>query len=409
MLSVTRVPAKYRFAFSKFERTFRESRNYTSFTHMASALITAQSAWAITALSRRISRPDEKSRRSYDHFFTNSSWQPSDLAFALVSYLFARLQIEAGDDICLHIDDTFARKFGDATDGVANFRNPTVGRVEDGNVIVTSCLQYDGLYVPFRPVVYLGVEQAQALNERFQTKLEIAVEKIVEPLQPGAGAALTVITDSAYYSKETVEQILAQGYDVVCRLKSDKHVRPGDGIGSCRVDDYVQAHDLVFEEITIEVRETEKTYRLADDIIELTGVVTAIRLVVTEHDGNRRYYMSTDLDRTAVEILEFAEDRWNIETFHQQATEKFGMKSYELETKKGIERFLQLVCVVWTLVVLEEGNEEAALWEEGEQIGDRRSQARCSFEEESLLEFSEKVQSPLPEVERRRLVREHLA
>ena len=97
------------------------------------------------------------------------------------------------------------------------------------------------------------------------------------------------------------------------------------------------------------VRGTEKTYRVAEDIVVLDGVGEKIKLVVTEdEDGSRRYYMSTDLDQPAVEILECAEDRWNIETYHQQAAEQFGMKSYELESKAGIERFLQLVCVAWT-------------------------------------------------------------
>lgn len=144
---------------------------------------------------------------------------------------------------------------------------------------------------------YLGEDEATALNEPFRAKLEIAVEEIVEPLQPGAGAAVTVVTDSAYYSKDTIKRILAQGYDVVCRLKSDKHVRPVGAVGTYRVRDYVEEHDLSFENVSLCVRETEKTCRLADDVVELADVGREIRLVVTEHDGHRRYYMSMDLDR----------------------------------------------------------------------------------------------------------------
>ena len=140
------------------------------------------------------------------------------------------------------------------------------------------------------------------------------------------------------------------------------------------------------------VRGTEKTYRVAEDIVVLDGVGEKIKLVVTEdEDGSRRYYMSTDLDQPAVEILECAEDRWNIETYHQQAAEQFGMKSYELESKAGIERFLQLVCVAWTLVVTEEIGEEEALWADNAQIGDRLNQAVNAFIIETLMDFSEAV------------------
>jgi hypothetical protein len=407
MLGVTRVPAKYRYAFLQFDDAFCQSQNYTSFTHLASALIIAQGAWTVSDLSDQLSREDEKARRTYNHFFTGATWDQADLAQALLSYLVTRLNIGKGDELRLHIDDSFSRKFGDATDGVGNFRNGSTGEVEDGNVIVTSCLQYAGLYVPFRPVLYLGEDEADTLDQPFQTKLEIAVDKIVEPLQLPSGAAVTVVTDSAYYSKETINRILAQGYDIVCRLKSDKHVRPLDRVGTRCVSDHID--ELSFEELTVCVRDKQKTYDVAETIVELSGPDILIKLVVSESDGNRRYYMSTDLDRSAVEILEFAEDRWNIETFHQQAAEEFGMKDYELESKDGIERFLQLVCIIWTLIVLEEVGDESALWEENAKIGDRLSQARTAFGVETLMKFSEQVESSLPEAERRQIAREYVA
>jgi hypothetical protein len=410
MLNITRPPANYRRALGGFKQAFRDERNFDSFVHMACALIVVQAKWTVTDLSDRLSRPDEKARRTYNRFFTTAAWNQTALAQALLSYLWTRLAVDNDDTLLLIIDDTFSQKFADATDGVGNFRNGSTGDVENGNVIVTSCLQYGDLYVPFQPVLYLGEDEAETLNEPFRTKLELAVEKIIKPLQAPAGAAVTVVADSAYYSKETVRDILKQGYDVVCRLKSDKHVRSLDGVGSYRVRDYVDEHELPFREVTITVRETEKTYRLADDIVVLDGVDREIKLVVTENeDGHRRYYMSTDLDQSAVEILECGEDRWNIETFHQQAAEEFGMKSYELENKDGIERFLQLVCVAWTLVVLEEIGEECALWADNAKIGDRIDQAATAFGVETLMEFSEEIGSSLPEAERRQIARRYVA
>ncbi|MFB6074819.1 MAG: IS701 family transposase, partial [Haloarculaceae archaeon] len=88
---------------------------------------------------------------------------------------------------------------------------------------------------------------------------------------------------------------------------------------------------------------------------------------------------------------------------------EFGMKAYELESKDGIERFLQLVCVVWTLVVLEEIGEERALWADNAKIGDRVARAATAFGVETLIEFSEQIESPLPEAERRRIARQYIA
>jgi SRSO17 transposase len=97
------------------------------------------------------------------------------------------VDIDNDQRLKLHIDDTFARKFADATDGVGNFRNGSTGEIEDGNVIVTSCLQTNGLYFPFLPVLYLGEDESERLDEPFKTKLEISVEEIIEPLQRWSG------------------------------------------------------------------------------------------------------------------------------------------------------------------------------------------------------------------------------
>lgn len=409
MLGVTRIPAKYRVALRRFKDAFRESQNYSSFAALACALITTQGGWTVTDLADVISRPDEKSRRAYDGFFTDATWNSLDLSQELIEYICDRLRVDQTDevpDILLSIDDTFDRKFGDATDGVADFRNPVNGQIEDGNVLVTSCIQIGKLYFPYRVVTYIGEEEAPELSERFRTKLDIALEDIIEPLQLPAEAAVTVVADSAYYSKDVVTRVLKQGYDIVCRLKSDKHIRPSEHFGTYRVRDY--ANELSFEEVTVCVRDTVKTYRVAEALVTLPDTRIPIKLIVSEIEGHRRYYMSTDLDRTAVEILEFAEDRWNIETFHQQADEKLGLKQYQLESKEGIERFLQLVCVVWALVVLEEIGDEEPLWEEGARLSDRLGQAEAAFEVESLLEFCE-IASSLPAGERRRAAREFVS
>jgi hypothetical protein len=71
------------------------------------------------------------------------------------------------------------------------------------------------------------------------------------------------------------------------------------------------------------------------------------------------------------------------------------LKQYQLESKEGIERFLQLVCVIWALVVLEEIGDEEPLWEERARLSDRLGQAEVAFDVESLLEFCE-VASSLP-------------
>ena len=341
MLGVTRLPPWFKQALSTFEPAFSDSRNADSFKHLVSALILAETQWTVSGLSQGISRPrrDVKSRRAYDYFFGGANWSTTDLAQYHAEYVFDQLQIGADDDVLLHIDDTFAGKTGDATNGVARLYNPVVAETELGNKLVTSCLQVGDVYVPYCARMYVPEDLAPDFDEPFKKKTEITVEDIVTPLQLPAGAALTVVFDSAYYGDERVVAVQDQGHDVVCRLKSDKHVSLQDVARIQRVD--ALASTLEYELTTITVCGKEKTYDVASEVVEIEDL-GPVKIVTSKTDDTTQHYLSTDLGRSAAEILEFVQHRWNIETVHEESNAKFGFKQYQLERKQAIERYIQL-------------------------------------------------------------------
>jgi SRSO17 transposase len=404
VLGVTRLPPWFKQAFSTFEPAFFDSRNADSFKHLVSALILAETQWTVSGLSQGISRPDgnAKSRRAYDYFFEGADWSATDLAQYHAEYVFDQLQVGANDDILLHIDDTFAGKTGDATDGVARLYNPVAGETELGNKLVTSCLQVGDVYVPYLARMYVPEDLAPDFDEPFKKKTEIAVEEIVTPLQLPAGAALTVVFDSAYYGDERVVTIQDQGHDVVCRLKSDKHVSLQDVVWTQRVD--ARASTLEYESTTITVRGKEKTYDVASEVVEIEDV-GPVKIVTSKTDDTTRHYLSTDLGRSAAEILELVEHRWNIETVHEESNAKFGFKQYQLEGKQAIERYIQLVFLAWTLVTFAE-RANVAFWEERGGLSVRLDHAKEAYLVETLLEIFEEVAPSLPRAERREQLHE---
>jgi hypothetical protein len=406
VLGVTRLPPWFDHALSTFEPAFSDSRNVDSFNHLVSALILAERQWTVSGLSRGISRPNgnAKSRRAYDYFLGGADWSATDLAQCHAEYVFEQLEVGVGDDVLLHIDDTFVGKTGDATDGVARLYNPVAGETEQGNKLVTSCLQVGDVYVPYLARMYIPEDLAPDFDEPFKKKTEIAVEDIVTPLQLPAGAALTVVFDSAYYGDERVVAIQKQGYDVVCRLKSDKHVSPQGVVWTQRVD--ARASTLAYESTTITVRGKEKTYDVASEIVEISDV-GPVKIVASKTEDTTRHYLSTDLGRSAAEILELVEHRWNIETVHEESNAKFGFKQYQLERKQAIERYLQLVFLAWTLVTFAD-RANVAFWEERGGLSVRLDHAKEAYLVETLLELTEELDPSLPRAERRETLRERV-
>lgn len=203
VLGHTRLPPWFAQVFARFESVFSDSRNVDSFTTLVSAVILAEAQWTVSELTRGISRPDAKSDRTYRYFLGGADWSATNLAQHQAAFVFDQLDVGAGDEILLHIDDTFVPKTGDAIGGVAELYNPVAGELEVGNKFVTSCLQIGEVYVPYLARMYLPEDLTPDFEQPFKKKTEIAVEDIITPLQPVAGAALTVIFDSAYYGGET--------------------------------------------------------------------------------------------------------------------------------------------------------------------------------------------------------------
>ena len=113
-------------------------------------------------------------------------------------------------------------------------------------------------------------------------------------------------------------------------------------------------------------------------------------------EDTTRHYLSTDLGRSAAEIIEFVEHRWNIETVHEESNKKFGFKQYQLERKQAIERYIQLVFLAWTLATFAE-RANVAFWEEGGGLSVPLDRVKEAYLVETVLEFTEVIDPSLPQ------------
>jgi len=192
---------------------------------------------------------------------------------------------------------------------------------------------------------------------------------------------------------------------VVSRFKSSNHVSPVGELWTQRIDEY--ASTLEYESTTITVRGEKKTYDVASGVVEIDDIGPVKIVASKTADGTTRYYLSTDLDRQADEILSLVEDRWNIETLHQQSDEKFGFKQYQVRRKQAIERYIQLVFLAWTLVTLSE-QADAAFWDDRGKLSFRLDHAQEAYIAETVLDIHDDIDPSLQRAERREIVRERV-
>lgn len=344
MLKVVGVPAKLNSVFGEFRDEFTKP-SYQSFTQLTGAIIVTERSRTVRRLHQSIS--GGKSRMAYEYFFKDAKWDEDAVAQCKADLFFKEAGLSSEDKLLLVIDDTYVEKKGDKTDGVGKFFDHAKGRYINGNNFVTSCLQVDDVYIPHKARMYLKEETAEAMEgEEFRTKPEIAYTDLIEPLHVPEGVKLYIAFDSWWYSSEMIRDALELGHHVVCQLKSNKKIDRDVNVSEL-------ADTVKYRKVKIKVRRKEKVYLAYEQIVEISGLGD-VKLVISRTGKGKKpnFYMSTDIDLTMEEVLETYGNRWSIELAHREANQKFGFKEYQMMNKKGIERFMQLSFLAWTIVII---------------------------------------------------------
>ena len=351
MIKILKAPLQLEPFLDEFKDLFTKP-SYGSFRDLCAALSVCDKSKTVANLCDTMAdcREGKKARSSYNWFFSDANWDENEVAQRKVDLFIDHLSLKDGDKLLLIIDDTYNEKEGTGTDGVGKFYDHSKEAYIWGNNFVTSVVQSKGLFIPHKAKMYV---KNDCENENFKTKLEIAYEHIIEPLNIPKNIHLYIVFDSWWFSADLFNKCLKLGHNIVCQIKSDKKV----GINKIM---YYQVRDMAnqieekyFIKTTINVRGKKKTYYTfeKDVILDKVGEV---KLVISKRkkDGITKYIISTNKFLSSKEIISIYEDRWDIETAHRETNQKLGFKDYQLREKHSIERFIQLVFSVWTAILL---------------------------------------------------------
>jgi hypothetical protein len=357
MYKLVKTPSRLNPFLDAFSDLFTKP-SHDSFCHMTSAIAVCTKSKTISNLHEIMSNnhKEKKSSSSYNWFLKDAKWDADKVAQRKAELFFNAINLKENDRLLLIIDDTYNKKKGKHTEGAGKFYDHSKGYIW-GNSFVTSVLQSKGLFIPHKAKMYIKKDEA---DKDFRTKIQIALEDVIKPLEIPGGVELMIVFDSWWFSSDLITDCRELDYHVTCQLKSDKLVVPNDGI-ALQVSDYAKKFNTEDYKITeIEVRGKKKRYLTIERIVKLDKI-GEVKLIISKRKQDKitKYYICTDTNLIDAKILSIYEDRWNIETAHREANQKLGFKDYQLRSKKAIERFIQLVFSIWTgLLLLELNNPE---------------------------------------------------
>ena len=174
----------------QYRHLFPEVRSFEAFKYLHVGMISEIKRKTLPVIARVVGLDNEQGLL---HFLTHSPWSIKSLRAARLKLI---LQVLAGREIILIIDETGDKKKGDTTDYVKRQYIGNLGKVEQGIVVVTAYGLLEGMTFPLLFEVYKPKEKLLE-KDRYLSKPEIAAAMIRE-LQAIGFKFKLVLADSLY-------------------------------------------------------------------------------------------------------------------------------------------------------------------------------------------------------------------
>lgn len=327
----------------------------------------------------------------------------------------------------LALDDSPTQRYGRHVEGANVHHNPTPGPAKQTwlyghNWVCLAFLlnhsKWGALALPVLSKLYVRCVDVAKLRDKhgeweFQTKHELGlnlVRRVIRAVRgAGSRAGWMVIMDGAYAAKLLLRPLLADGVQIISRLRRDARLfdlpSPSKGrrgrpriYGTQRIHLAKRAgHVGGWETVTFLCRGVDITRRCKTFLAttQLTGGV--VRVVLLEHErGNWAAYFSTDLALDAKTILETGAQRWAIEETFHDVKEVWGAGQQQVRSvwssigcwhlNTWLYSLVELTC--WDRPVEELVDRSDRSWDNPDRRpshADRRRQIRREMLEEQFL------------------------
>jgi hypothetical protein len=160
-----------------------------------------------------------------------------------------------------------------------------------------------------------------------------------------------IVFDRGFNKRKVFTQILSQGHHLLCRARSNAvfyHIpKPLKKQEVGRPPLYVKRVHIAYlkyKNIVVD----DQTLSVSEKIVRTKMCPVPVKLIVlrTRKKPSKpyRYFLlfSSDVERSAAELIQLYRNRWKIETAFRDAKQNFGFDTYQLRNRTGLNRFAQL-------------------------------------------------------------------
>lgn len=325
---------------AEYKDLFKEVRNYECFKYLHVGITSPIKRKSLPEIAKVVSI---NSAQSLHHFIAKSDWSVEQLRSSRLNRIKKALKDNA---ITVVIDETGDRKKGRKTDYVARQYLGSIGKIDSGIVSVNAYGVYCNITFPLIVKVFKPKGTLKSAD-KYQTKIELAVEIITELMNEGFNIKL-VLADSLYGESSQFLSKLAEynlGYVVAIRsnhavwLPAIQKVRANKWCKFERIFSNQKSETRYIREIVYGKKRAITYWEITTD--PATMPENSTTFVMTNLQGN--------LKKTLGNL--YGLRTW-VEYGFRQCKQELGWTDYRFTNFKDIEKWWEIIFCVYTMISL---------------------------------------------------------
>lgn len=223
------------------------------------------------------------------------------------------------------------------------------GKAVWSHCVVTSHYKIADYSLPQNFKLYLRKQHfGKRAKKYFKNKQQLAMQ-LIDEFVP-ATETTYLLVDAWYTSGKLMLHALRKGYHTIGRIKSNRVIYPG-GIKT----NIKEFSSFVRKNETCPVTAGDHTYyvyRYEGKINDLQNAVILMCWTEADLSDKPTFIVSTDVSLTTLAIIEYYQNRWDIEVSYRYHKNSLGFDGYQVESLTSIKRFWSMVFTTYTFLEL---------------------------------------------------------
>ena len=335
MFRLQRIPVKIEILLADLQIFFSDHQWLHFQSILLSLLLTPYKA-TVTGMIKILSFGTHRSK--HNEFINNSSEILSKVLKFYAMLILAKIK-KSNEPVYSIIDDTSNKKRGKHIEAAFSFLEHTAKQYIWGQQLVCAIIKHRDFVIPFAIEIYVSKEKSKEMKLEFHKKTNIAL-KMLEEFEADENQQIVVLADCYYACTQIMNYCREREYSFVSVLKSNRVFIANKRKTTVRK--YTKRNFRIKKnKITIRIKENK--YRTITRKVSLkTG--GAVKVVFSKHQTHRTVLavFTTDTALPAKRILEFYQNRWDIEVFFKMSKQNLGLKAYQNRNLNAIKTYLRI-------------------------------------------------------------------